>query len=71
MLVKAIKILRCSDPTLWYSNHIGCNVPLLQEYEEDYLARDSSGLSNNVKKCDCIIVDVKATDVLYLNKRAE
>lgn len=48
----ALRITGCSDPKFWYANHVGDIVPLVREYEIEYISREPEGYTNIVKKCD-------------------
>lgn len=55
--MKALKILSCSDPMLWYAKLIGETVPLLRIEHSEYISREPAGYINIVKKTDAIIIE--------------
>jgi len=57
--MKVIRILKCSDSRMWYAGMVGQDVPLLCEYETEFLSRTPSGYSNIVLKHDAILVNKK------------
>lgn len=64
--MKALKITGCSDSMMWYRNHIGKIVPLLQKGVNDHLSREPAGYTNMVLAKDCEVIDVQSVnDVLY------
>ena len=54
--MKQLKIIKCNDPSMWYYNKIGETVPLLNEFENEYLSREEAGFTNIVKKSDCVVI---------------
>ena len=52
-----LKIIKCSDSLLWYSNLVGQCVPYLREYEECYMSREPDGFANIVRKEDAVIIN--------------
>lgn len=57
--MRALKILACSDPLMWYADMIGEVVPLLRIEETEYLSREPAGYTNIVKKTDAIVIDME------------
>lgn len=55
--MKVLKIKKCSDSMLWYSDLIGESVPFLREFEDCYMSREPNGYSNVVRKEDAEVVD--------------
>ncbi len=54
--MKELKIIKCSDPFMWYNDLVGSIVPLLREYEDCYMSREPTGFANIVKKEDAEII---------------
>ena len=54
--VKAIKIVKCDDPLMWYANKIGHNIPLIREDIDGYWCREDAGYVNVVKKSDAVTI---------------
>lgn len=65
-MIKALKIIGCTDRMMWYRDHIGMCVPLLKVGHTEYLSKEPEGYVNIVKKTDAIVVDVPSEDVLYV-----
>lgn len=57
--MKALKILACSDPMLWYADHLNEVFPLLRIEHNEYITREPAGYINIVKKTDAIIIDLE------------
>ena len=49
-----IKVIRCRDSMMWYSNHIGKTFPYLGQENDYYISREPGGLVNIIKKSDAI-----------------
>lgn len=66
--MKALLVTGCSDPHMWYANHIGKVVPLLSRGHTttEFLSREPAGYTNIVKRVDAEEVDVPQEDILYL-----
>lgn len=56
--MKALKITGCYDSQMWYREHVGNIVPLLQKGDTEHLSREPAGYTNIVLVRDCEIVDV-------------
>ena len=54
--MKELKIIKCNDPSMWYYNKIGETLPIIQEFENEYLSREEAGFTNIVKKSDCVLI---------------
>lgn len=54
--MQELKILKCSDSHMWYSNLVGQTVPLLREYEDCYMSREPEGFANIVRKEDAEVI---------------
>lgn len=55
--MKAIRIVQCSDPMMWYRDKVGHIVEFLREDDQFYWSREPAGYSNIVKKQDGEITD--------------
>lgn len=64
--MKALLITHCSDSHMWYADHLGKIVPLINTYADEYLSREPAGYTNIVRKQDATIVDVSQELILYL-----
>lgn len=51
-----IKITKCSDSRMWYSNHIGSMWCILEDCGTEYMVRDVHGFRNIILKSDCEVV---------------
>ena len=62
-MIKAIRILRCSDGMLWYSGRIGDVVPYLGSDTDAkgpiYWSRDNGGYKNIVFQKDAELIEVE------------
>jgi hypothetical protein len=56
--MKALKIIQCSDPLMWYQNKVGETVQLVREYEDCYMSREPAGYLNVVRLEDAEIVEI-------------
>lgn len=56
--MKALKIIDCSDPMMWYRNKIGHIVPLVKVHDDCYMSREPAGYLNIVKFEDAKIIEV-------------
>ena len=56
--MKALKIVKCSDPLMWYQNKVGETVQLVREYEDCYMSREPAGYLNVVRLEDAEIVEI-------------
>jgi hypothetical protein len=61
--MRAIKIIKCSDPLMWYREKVGDTVVLVREYEDCYMSREPAGYLNIVKLEDAEIVEISAESV--------
>jgi hypothetical protein len=61
--MKALKIIRCSDPLMWYCSKVGETVLLVREYEDCYMSREPAGYLNIVKLGDAEIVEISPESV--------
>jgi hypothetical protein len=50
-----LKIVKCSDPLMWYADKVGQRAIILGENKNYYLSREDSGYVNIIKKCDAKI----------------
>lgn len=57
--MKALKIINCRDPHMWYGYSIGRVVPLIGEENDYYWSREADGYKNIIYKTDAIIVEVE------------
>ena len=48
--MKALKLIKCSDPMMWYINKVGETVAFVREYDDCYMSREPAGYLNIVKK---------------------
>ena len=55
--MKTIKILKCSDPLMWYRDKAGQEVPYLYSLSDCHMSREDCGLANIVMKEDCEIIE--------------
>jgi hypothetical protein len=62
--MKVLKISKCSDSLLWYSNLVGTTVPYLGMVDGEYLTREPSGHVNIIKQGDAIVIETKEEEVL-------
>lgn len=63
----AIKILRCSDPNLWYANKVGQTVPLYAD-REDFWSREDAGYYNIVFRKDAELVLINDTKIHHKSR---
>ena len=61
--MRAIKIIKCSDPLMWYREKVGDTVQLVREYEDCYMSREPAGYLNIVKLEDAEIVEISVESV--------
>lgn len=52
-----LKIIKCSDPQMWYAKMVGQTVPYRGQWPEAYKSVDQSRCINQVKFCDAVIVE--------------
>lgn len=48
-----LKIIKCSEPHMWYANKVGMTLPLVRE-DDYYWAREDAGYINIILKKDAI-----------------
>lgn len=60
--MKALRLLNCSDPMMWYRDKVGDVVAFVREYDDCYMSREPAGYLNIVKKQDAEIVDLLEHD---------
>ena len=51
-----LKIVKCNDPLMWYSDKIGELVPYLGDTGSEYRSREGAGYVNFVKREDAEVV---------------
>jgi|APCry1669189034_1035192.scaffolds.fasta_scaffold143470_2 hypothetical protein len=56
--MKALKIIRCSDPLMWYSDKVGETVQLVREYEDCFMSREPAGYLNIVRLNDAQVIEI-------------
>ena len=56
--MKALKIIRCSDPLMWYSDKVGETVQLVREYEDCFMSREPAGYLNIVRLNDAEVIEI-------------
>ena len=56
--MKALHILKCSDPLFWYKDYVGIVVPLVRVCYNEYISREPSGYTNIVRLEDAEIIEV-------------
>lgn len=61
--MKALKIVKCSDPLMWYQDKVGETVQLVREYEDCYMSREPAGYLNVVRLGDAEIVEILSESV--------
>lgn len=52
-----LKIIKCDDPQMWYSNLVGDYLPLLREDGDGYWSREPAGYLNIVRREDAEVID--------------
>jgi len=53
----ALKLIKCSDPMMWYRSKVGEVVAFVREYDDCYMSREPAGYLNIVKKQDAEIIE--------------
>jgi len=53
----ALKLIKCSDPMMWYKSKVGEVVAFVREYDDCYMSREPAGYLNIVKKQDAEIIE--------------
>lgn len=51
-----LKIVNCSDPSFWYSRHVGRELPYVGRYSDGWKARELAGYSNIIFPEDAVLV---------------
>ena len=52
-----LKIIKCTDPLMWYADKVGETVPFIKKISDDeYLSREDAGYANIVKVEDSEII---------------
>ncbi len=51
-----LKIIKCSDPHLWYADRVGEELPLIREYSDCFMSREPEGYMNVIRKSDAEVV---------------
>lgn len=60
---RALRIIRCSDPMMWYSGLVGKLVPLLRIDADTYLSVEPDGYTNIVWRQDAeVVLDNEQSD---------
>ena len=62
--MKMIKIVRCTDPMLWYADKVGELVPFLGTWPEAFKSKEDAGYVNIVKFEDGVVVDIENQNYL-------
>lgn len=62
VIKRSLKIIKCSDSLMWYSNLVGQVVPYVREYSDCYMSREPAGYLNIVKLEDAEIIDEEIDD---------
>lgn len=57
--MKKLKIIKCSDPMLWYADRVGELVPYLGTWPEAYRSQEPAGYVNIVQFEDAELVEVE------------
>lgn len=55
--MKLLKIIKCSDPQMWYAELIGDYLPFIREDGDGYWSREPAGYSNLVRREDAQVID--------------
>jgi hypothetical protein len=56
--MRALKIIKCSDPLMWYQSKVGETVQLVREYVDCYMSREPAGYLNVVRLQDAEVVEI-------------
>ena len=65
-MMKALKIIKCSDSMMWYRDMVGQTVALARAEDRDpdvYWSREPAGYLNMVYKQDAEVIEVKDENV--------
>ena len=54
---KQLRIIKCSDPQLWYANLVGKCVPLMGIDEDGYWSEEPGGYKKIIRLDDAEILD--------------
>lgn len=61
--MKAIRIIKCSDPSLlWYRDKVGDIVEYIREEVDVFWSREPAGYTNIIFRSDAEIVDITFTN---------
>jgi len=60
--MKALRLLNCSDPMMWYRDKVGDVVAFVREYEDCYMSREPAGYLNIVKKQDAELIEFSSNN---------
>ena len=69
--MKALKIIDCSDPHLWYSNRVGETVDYKGKEDDIYWSRDSGGYVNIVYVKDAVLINDEKDEQMYKYQNEE
>lgn len=61
--MKVLKIIKCNDPMLWYSEFVGKFVPYIGMWPECFKSREKAGYVN--------IVNFEDADLIEMNNDVE
>lgn len=62
-MIKAIRIVSCTDPLMWYARlDLGTVVEYINQDDMYYWSRDAGGYKNIIHKKDGVVVDVDPND---------
>jgi len=56
--MRALKIIKCSDPLMWYQSKVGETVQLVREYADCYMSREPAGYLNVVRLQDAEVIEI-------------
>jgi hypothetical protein len=62
--MRALRIIKCSDPLMWYQSKVGETVQLVREYVDCYMSREPAGYLNVVRLEDAEIVEISSETVV-------
>lgn len=62
MNARALMIISCSDPHMWYAGLVGQVVALVREEPDCYWSREPAGYVNIVRKADAELIEVNCTN---------
>ena len=61
---RMLRIIQCSDPSLWYAGLVGELVPYCGQWREAYASREPAGYINRVEFKDAEVVEADAADTM-------